>query len=69
MDEPIYSLVDVEYSYPGNIPALCGLNLSINARDRVAIIGANGTGKSTLLTILDALIFPDTGTLSFSGRE
>ena len=68
MAEPIYSLVDVDYSYPGNIPALCGLNLSINASDRVAVIGANGTGKSTLLTMLDALIFPDTGTVSFSGQ-
>jgi cobalt/nickel transport system ATP-binding protein len=69
MVEPIYSLTNVSYSYPGNIPALCGLNLSVNANDRVAIIGANGTGKSTLLTMLDALIFPDTGTLRCSGRE
>jgi len=67
--EPIYSLTDVSYSYPGNIPALRGLNLSVNANDRVAVIGANGTGKSTLLTMLDALIFPDAGTLRCWGRE
>jgi len=68
MAEPIFSLTGVSYSYPGNIPALCNLDLSINASDRVAIIGANGTGKSTLLTMLDALIFPDTGVARFSGQ-
>jgi cobalt/nickel transport system ATP-binding protein len=69
MAEPIYQLTDVSYSYPGNIPALRNVDISINATDRVAIIGANGTGKSTLLTMLDALIFPDTGNLRCSGRE
>ena len=68
MAEPIFSLTDVSYSYPGNIPALCGLDLSINANERVAIIGANGTGKSTLLTMLDALIFPDKGSVRFLGQ-
>jgi ABC-type cobalt transport system, ATPase component len=68
MVEPIYSLTDASYSYPGNIAALCGCNLSIIANDRVAIIGANGTGKSTLLTMLDALIFPDKGSVRFLGQ-
>jgi cobalt/nickel transport system ATP-binding protein len=68
MVESIFSLTGVSYSYPGNIPALSGIDLSVNASDRVAIIGANGTGKSTLLTMLDALIFPDTGTVNFSGQ-
>lgn len=68
MVESILSLTGVSYSYPGNIPALSGIDLSVNASDRVAIIGANGTGKSTLLTMLDALIFPDTGTVNFSGQ-
>ena len=68
MAEPIFSLSGVFYSYPGNIPALSGIDLSINAGDRVAIIGANGTGKSTLLTMLDALIFPDKGTVRFLGQ-
>jgi len=61
MDEPVFSLKDVNYSYPGDIPALKGISLSIGKGDRVAIIGANGTGKSTLLAMLDALIFPTQG--------
>lgn len=63
MAEPVYTLNDVSYSYPGHIHALSGLNLSIERGDRVAVIGANGTGKSTLLTLLDALVFATGGTV------
>jgi cobalt/nickel transport system ATP-binding protein len=69
MAQQIFSLTGVGYSYPGNIPALKDISLFIAAGDRVAIIGANGTGKSTLLTLLDALIFASKGTLSAFGRE
>jgi cobalt/nickel transport system ATP-binding protein len=68
MDQPIFSLTDVDYSYPGNIPALRNVSLSIAKGQRVAIIGANGTGKSTLLTMLDALIFPSSGTITALGK-
>jgi cobalt/nickel transport system ATP-binding protein len=69
MDEPVFSLTDVAYSYPGAIAALRGVSLSIAKGDRVAVIGANGTGKSTLLTMLDALIFPQAGAMRAFGRE
>ncbi len=67
MAEPVFTLIDVSYSYPGHIHALSGLNLTINRGDRVAVIGANGTGKSTLLTLLDALIFSTSGTVQALG--
>lgn len=67
MAEPLYTLKNVTYSYPGKILALRELNLEINRGDRVAVIGANGTGKSTLLTLLDALIFANEGTVSSYG--
>ena len=69
MDEPIFSLTAVDYSYPGNIPALKGISLEIRAGDRIAVIGANGTGKSTLLTMLDALIFPERGIVHAFGKD
>jgi cobalt/nickel transport system ATP-binding protein len=69
MAQQIFSLRGVGYSYPGNIPALKDISLTINRGDRVAVIGANGTGKSTLLTLLDALIFASHGTVSAFGRE
>jgi cobalt/nickel transport system ATP-binding protein len=69
MAEPVFSLKNVCYSYPGGIPALKDVALDINTGERTAIIGANGTGKSTLLTLLDALIFPDSGSITAFGEE
>jgi cobalt/nickel transport system ATP-binding protein len=68
MAEPLFSLTNVSFSYPGGIPALAGISLTINEGERTAIIGANGTGKSTLLTLLDALIFPQKGAYAFCGK-
>jgi ATP-binding cassette subfamily F protein 3 len=36
-------------------------SFSINARDRIGLVGANGTGKSTLLKILAGAVRPDSG--------
>ena len=40
-------------------------SFSINSHDRVGLVGANGTGKSTLLKILAGVQRPDDGTLTF----
>jgi cobalt/nickel transport system ATP-binding protein len=69
MAESVFSLKNVGYSYPGNIVAIKDLMLDINKGERAAIIGANGTGKSTLLTLLDALIFPNAGSITAFGGE
>jgi cobalt/nickel transport system ATP-binding protein len=68
MAEPLFSLSNIAFAYPGGIPALEALSLTIAKGERVAFIGANGTGKSTLLTMLDALIFPTGGTLTAFGH-
>jgi ATP-binding cassette subfamily F protein 3 len=39
--------------------------LAIGPRDRIGLIGANGTGKSTLLKILGGALEPDAGTLTW----
>jgi cobalt/nickel transport system ATP-binding protein len=69
MAEPVFSLSKVCYSYPGGFVAINNLSLVINKGERVAIIGANGTGKSTLLMLLDALLFADNGTVSAFGKD
>ena len=45
-----------------------GLSLTLDARDRVALIGRNGAGKSTLLKIIDGSIEPDQGRRALAGR-
>ncbi|NPV00906.1 MAG: ABC transporter ATP-binding protein [Brevinematales bacterium] len=57
---------DLDFSY-GNIPALRGVNLTIDAGDFVGIIGPNGGGKTTLLRLMLGLIDPDGGTVRIGG--
>lgn len=63
MAKTIFELKEIYFSYLGRIPALCGVDLAIEEGSKAAIIGANGTGKSTLLALLDGLIFPDKGSI------
>ena len=48
----------------GSVHALAGCDLRISAGERVALIGSNGSGKSTMLRVLHGLLTPSTGVLS-----
>ena len=47
----------------GSVHALTACNLQIHAGERVALIGSNGSGKSTMLRVLHGLIKPDQGSV------
>ncbi len=53
----------------GQIEVLKEINLDLKAGETVAIVGASGIGKSTLLHILGTLDRPDSGTLWFKGED
>jgi ABC-type lipoprotein export system ATPase subunit len=55
-------------SYPG-LSVLAGLDLAVGAGEVVAIRGASGTGKSTLLHCLGLLDRPDAGSIRLDGAE
>lgn len=67
--ENIIKLENISYSYHNKIPALNNISLEIKAGENLAIIGANGTGKSTLLQIMNGLLFPSSGRIFFQGYE
>lgn len=48
--------------------ALKDINFQIEKGETLGIIGKNGSGKSTLLKLLAKVLYPDTGTISQSGR-
>jgi len=52
-----------------SIEVLTDINLDLSVGETVAIIGASGIGKSTLLHILGTLERPDSGTLLFRGED
>jgi len=63
-------LRDVVFRYRPDMPAvLAGVNLSIPAGAHVAIVGPSGCGKSTLLRVLLGLEDPESGIVSFDGRD
>ena len=55
-------------SYYGNIQALKGISLDIPAGGIIAILGANGAGKSTTLRTISGLIQPARGRILFQGE-
>lgn len=65
---PVLELDDVHYGYEAGIPALSGVSLSVQAGERIVVLGANGCGKSTLLKLLGGLIFPQKGAYRAFGR-
>src|SRR2546426_993046 len=49
--------------FPLGLPLLAQVSLQVEPRERVALIGRNGTGKSTLLRIISGEVSPDSGTV------
>ncbi|MEU5950761.1 ATP-binding cassette domain-containing protein [Streptomyces sp. NPDC047525] len=60
----------VDFTYPGTTkPVLRGLDLQIPAGASVAIVGANGCGKTTLIKLLARLYEPDAGRITADGAD
>ena len=62
-------MTGVDYSYPGEVTALSGIDLALSPREKVAVLGANGAGKSTLLNVMNGSLRPTNGTVRLQGRE
>jgi branched-chain amino acid transport system ATP-binding protein len=57
------------HTYYGNIHALKGISLSVDAGEIVTLIGANGAGKSTTLKTISGLLRPRQGEIWFDGKQ
>jgi predicted ABC-type transport system involved in lysophospholipase L1 biosynthesis ATPase subunit len=55
-------------SGPTAVTALAGVDLTVPAGERVAVLGKSGSGKSTLMNLLGGLDQPTAGTLTVAGR-
>ncbi len=69
---PLLALAGVCKSFPHygvTIEVLKGIDVSVHAGDSVAIVGASGVGKSTLLNIMGSLEPPTEGVVRFENRD
>jgi zinc transport system ATP-binding protein len=65
---PAIELRDVWFSY-GDLPVLEAVELTVEARDYLALLGPNGGGKTTLLRIVLGLLAPSRGTVRVLGES
>jgi branched-chain amino acid transport system ATP-binding protein len=72
--EPLLSLNNIEVIYNEVILVLKGLSIAVNEGHIVALLGANGAGKSTTLKAISSLLQPEDGavtdgTIIYDGQE
>ena len=60
---------NVVFGYNPDKPILRGINLEANAGSITAVVGATGSGKSTLMSLLLRLYDPDTGRIEVNGAD
>lgn len=60
---------DVHFSYLPDEPVLNGLNLDIKAGETIAIVGATGAGKSTIINLLNRFYDIDQGEILIDGNN
>ncbi len=66
--QPILRLANIESSY-GPITAIRGVSLDLMPGQIVAVLGANGAGKTTILKTISGVIAPQMGTIEFEGKR
>lgn len=66
--QPLLEMNNVVAGY-GQTPVLFGVDMTINEGDIACLLGRNGVGKTTLLRSIIGLNTPDSGTISFGGKN
>jgi branched-chain amino acid transport system ATP-binding protein len=68
MREPMLAVRDLVVRY-GTIEAVHGISIEVNEGEVVALIGANGAGKTSTLAAISGLVRPAGGTVRLAGRD
>lgn len=64
----MFEAANLQFQY-GERVVFGDLSFTVNAGDMIALLGANGTGKTTLLNLAAGLLRPKSGHLSLQGKE
>ena len=66
--QPILRLANIESCY-GPITAIRGISLDLMQGQIVAVLGANGAGKTSILKTISGVLDPLKGTIEFEGKK
>jgi branched-chain amino acid transport system ATP-binding protein len=66
--EPILAARQITLRF-GGVKALSDISLDIREREILAIIGPNGAGKTSMLNVINGFYHPQSGTITWKGRE
>ena len=64
---PVLDVRELAFTYPDGHEALCGIDLTVEAGERVAILGPNGAGKTTFVLALNGINAATRGTVTVGG--
>ena len=68
MNEPMIKIRNLTMSF-GSVTPLKNINLDVQRGDIIALIGPSGTGKSTLLRLINRLETPTSGSIIVDGED
>ncbi|MBW1695240.1 MAG: ABC transporter ATP-binding protein [Deltaproteobacteria bacterium] len=66
--QPLISLKNVSFVYPGGRQVLDAVNLEFFTGNRIGLMGPNGSGKTTLFHIIMGLLEPSSGSVKVFGK-
>ena len=67
--DELYNLKDVDFIYSGKNKTLTDINFNILSGETVGIIGGTGSGKSTLMKLLDRFYDASEGSILYKGKD
>lgn len=68
-DLPLIQMQGINFAYPGGKPVLKNLDLTVKKGEWVAICGASGEGKSTLIEMIKGNLLPNSGQVYLQGQS
>jgi iron complex transport system ATP-binding protein len=68
-DPRILELENVRYSYERDKPLIANLSCALGGGEFIGLLGANGSGKSTILKLASGILKPRSGSIRLWGRE
>jgi branched-chain amino acid transport system ATP-binding protein len=68
MPDTILQVSNIHCAYD-NVPVIFNVSFEVKEKELVAIVGANGAGKSTIMKTIAGLIHPKTGMIKFKGED